>query len=432
MIRRELKKKTGGFTLLEMLVVLLISSIVLLVLGVMAKSTFEIMRTGESRSQLNNSAQLTLDYLGRDIETATSIPPMNDRNLTGIPDDDVREHDQAARWILGYEVGTSFYMPTNYAMSEAFSDHVKLSHSSEYRIGFDASIISEALSPPKDLKIQGMRVVNFDSYYKVAIPTVDAPYYMSTISYNRTYIPAERYPQSVALGFRDETAVLTQDLDIRYRPYEAAGESNVGIEYERSSAEMGDYVYRFHNQPIGTNITRLRLEYFMEVPVYKVDAAGDVAYRNLATGEVVLESAPTVDSGGTSGGVSDSIPIIDHYELRWYRATSATRLRTARGISTSSGMTRRPIRTIRRATTTPGRQTESSGRSDTTRSTSPGRITLILRDGMPATPMVFPTGTAFPTTRCHPTGFRTSALSAQRLWQRPRGLSRTAAICPVR
>ena len=301
---------------MEMLVVLLISSIVLLIMGVLAKSTFDIMRTGESRSQLNSSAQLALDYLARDIEVATCIPPMNDRNLTGIPDDDVREHDQAARWILGYEVGSDFYMPTNYAMSEAFSDHVKLSHSSQYRIGFDASIISETLSPPKDLKIQGMRVVNFDSYYKVVIPTVDAPYYMSTISFNRTYLPADRYPQSVALGFRDETAVLTQDLDIRYRPYESPGETNVGVGYERSAAELGDYVYRFRNQPIGTNITRLRLEYFMEVPVYKVNAAGDVAYRNLVTGEVSLESAPTVDSGGTRSVVSDSIPIIDHYELR--------------------------------------------------------------------------------------------------------------------
>jgi len=304
MMSRELKK-TGGFTLLEMLVVLLISSIVLLIMGVLAKSTFDIMRTGESRSQLNSSAQLALDYLARDIEVATCIPPMNDRNLTGIPDDDVREHDQAARWILGYEVGSDFYMPTNYAMSEAFSDHVKLSHSSQYRIGFDASIISETLSPPKDLKIQGMRVVNFDSYYKVVIPTVDAPYYMSTISFNRTYLPADRYPQSVALGFRDETAVLTQDLDIRYRPYESPGETNVGVGYERSAAELGDYVYRF-----------LRLEYFMEVPVYKVNAAGDVAYRNLVTGEVSLESAPTVDSGGTRSVVSDSIPMIDHYELR--------------------------------------------------------------------------------------------------------------------
>jgi len=316
MIRREMTGQSGGFTLMEMLVVLLIASIVLMVMGVLAKSTFDVMRTGESRSQLNASAQLSLDYLARDIESATCIPPMNDRNLTGIPDDDVREHDQAARWILGYEVGSSLHLPTNYAMSEAFSDHIKLSHSSQYRIGFDANIISEKLSPPKDLKIQGMRVVNYDSYYRVAIPTEQSPYYMSTIDFNRTYIPANCYPQSVAIGFRDETAVLTQNLDIRYRPYEAAGESNIGVGYERPSAELGDYVYRFLNQPIGTNITRLRLEYFMEVPVYKVDASGDVAYRNLATGDTSFENAPTVDSGGTRSVVSNSVPIIDHYELR--------------------------------------------------------------------------------------------------------------------
>ena len=295
-----------GFTILEMMVVLLISSIVLLALGVLAQSTFDIMKTGESRSQLNNSAQLTVDYIARDIETATSIAPLNDRNMNGVPDDDVDDFDIDAEWILGYEQGGSLILPTNYAMSEAFSDHIKLSHSPEYRIGMSGALISESLSPPKNLRIQGMRVANFDSYYRVAIPCTDEPYYMSTLASNCTYIP--NYPQSVAIGFRDETAVLTQDLTINYRAYENQGNDNQG-----TLATPGSYVYRYLNQPIGTNITRVRFEYFMEVPIYKVNSDGEVAYRNLVTGEVAFEDGPL---SGTRATVSDSVPIIDHYELR--------------------------------------------------------------------------------------------------------------------
>jgi prepilin-type N-terminal cleavage/methylation domain-containing protein len=308
---REKLRGAAGFTLVEMLMVLLISSIVLLILGVIAKATFDVLRVGESRSQLNGSAQLTLDYIARDVESATSIPAMYDRNLTGVPDDDVDEHDQAARWILGYEVGTSFIIPTNYAMSEAFSDHLELMHSSEYRVGAYDDIISQTLSPPKSMLIQGMRVANWTSYYRLAIPTVDAPYYLSTIlPWNRT--PLNNYPQSVAMGYRDETAVATQDVTLYYRAFENQGNFNPGVQ-----PPPGDYyIHRYLNKPIGTNITRIRFEYFMEVPVYKVDGTGDAAYRNLVTRAITYEDAPTQTSGGTADVVDDCVPIVDHYELR--------------------------------------------------------------------------------------------------------------------
>jgi len=295
---------------MEMMVVLLIASIVLLILGVLAKATFDVMKTGESRSQLNNSAKLALDYIARDIETATSIPPMNDRNLNGVIDDDVDDHDINATWILGEEVSGGIVIPTNYAMSEAFSDHLKLTHASEYRVSLDRAIVSEILSPPKNLKIQGMRVANYDSYYRLVVPTTtDFPYYLSTYPYNRVAIAY--YPQSVAIGFRDETAVLTQDLTLRYRAYETGGDPNPGVE-----PVPGYYVYRYLNQPVGTNITRVRFEYFMEVPVYKANSDGDVAYRNLNTGELSFQDAPTAADGGTRSAIRNCIPVIDHYELR--------------------------------------------------------------------------------------------------------------------
>ncbi|RKX31484.1 MAG: hypothetical protein DRP22_03695 [Verrucomicrobia bacterium] len=308
---KEKQGNRAGFTLVEMLLVLLISSIVLLILGVMAKSTFDVLRTGESRSQLTGSAQLTLDYIARDVESATSIPAMYDRNLSGVPDDDIEEFDQAAEWVLGYEQGTNYIIPTNYAMSEAFSDHLMLMHSSEYRIGAYGDVISEALSPPKSMLIQGRRVANWASYYRLAIPTVDAPYYLSTIlPWNRTAL--NNYPQSVALGYRDETATVTQDVTLYYRAFEDQGNFNPGVEQP-----PGDYyIHRYLNMPIGTNVTRIRFEYLMEVPVYKVDGDGDAAYRNLDTGEVVFESAPTQASGATADVVDDCVPIVDHYEFR--------------------------------------------------------------------------------------------------------------------
>jgi prepilin-type N-terminal cleavage/methylation domain-containing protein len=306
------RNRTGGklgFTLLEMMVVLLISSIIILVMGVITKSTFDILRTGESRSQLNNSAQLAVDYIARDIESATSIPPMNDRNMNGIPDDDINEFDINAEWILGRDNGGQLELPTNYAMSEAFSDHLKLSHSSEYRVGSSGGLISESLAPPKNVRIQGMRVANYDSYYRIAIDTINQPYYMSTMPFNNGYVP--NYPQSVAIGYRDETAVLTQDLTVNYRAYENQGNANAGAE-----PTPGNYVYRFLNQPIGTNITRVRFEYFMDVPVYKVNSQGQAAYRNLVTGEITFEDAPASSSNDTRATVPDAVPVIDHYELR--------------------------------------------------------------------------------------------------------------------
>jgi prepilin-type N-terminal cleavage/methylation domain-containing protein len=308
MVRIRFGEKRG-FTLLEMMVVILISSIILLVLGVLAKSTFDVLRTGESRSQLNNSAQLAVDYIARDIESATAIPAMTDRNMNGVNDDDVNDFDIQAQWILGYEQGGQLILPTNYAMSEAFSDHLKLTHASQYRVGMRGSLISETLAPPKNLRIQGMRVANYDSYYRIAIDTINQPYYMSSYPFNNQYL--QNYPQSVAIGYRDESAVLTQDLTVNYRAYENQGNANAGTE-----PTPGNYVYRFLNQPIGTNITRVRFEYFMEVPVYKVNSDGDAAYRNLDTGEVTFENAPAESTSSTRSTISEAVPIIDHYELR--------------------------------------------------------------------------------------------------------------------
>jgi hypothetical protein len=50
--------------------------------------------------------------------------------------------------------------------------------------------------------------------------------------------------------------------------------------------------------------------------VYKVNSDGDAAYRNLDTGEVTFEGAPSVTTNGTRTTISEAVPIIDHYELR--------------------------------------------------------------------------------------------------------------------
>jgi len=308
------RNSISAFTLLEMMVVLLIASIIVLALGVIAKSTFDVLRASESRSQLTNGATIAVEYIARDIETATGIPLMNDRDMNGVPDDDeVDGYGINARWVVGYESGSRHYVPTNFLMTEAFSDHLKTLHSSVYRIAGSSGVVSEELSPPKNIRIQGQRLANYSSYFRLAVPTsLDSgqPYYLSLYRNNNTYL--NYYPELVTVGFRQESYVLTQDLSMAYRSYETpGGTANVG-----TNPTPGYTYYNFYNQPIGTNITRIRFEYFHEVPVYKVNDAGQAAYRNLSSGSITWHDAPTFDSGGTADVVANSMPIIDHFELR--------------------------------------------------------------------------------------------------------------------
>lgn len=308
------RSPTSAFTLLEMMVVLLIASIIVLVLGVIAKSTFDVLRAGESRSQLTNGGTIALDYLAQDIESATTIPLMNDRDLNGVPDDDeVAGYGIDARWVVGYESSNIHYVPANFFMSEAFSDHLKTLHSSVYRTSGSSGVVSEELSPPKNIRIQGQRLANYSSYFRLAVPTSlnsGQPYYLSTYRVNNTYL--NYYPELVTVGFRQESHVLTQDLSMAYRAYETpGGTANVG-----TNPTPGYNYYNFYNQPIGTNVTRIRFEYFHEVPVYKVNDGGQVAYRDLSDGSITWHDAPTFDTGNTAGVVANSVPIIDHYELR--------------------------------------------------------------------------------------------------------------------
>jgi len=303
-----------GFTLLEVLVALLIASIVIMMMGLVSKSTFDVLRTGETRAQLSRSAVMAIDYLARDIETATAIPLMNDRDLNGVPDDDTDAgYDESATWVIGYKSGSQYFVPANFFMSEAWSDHLKTLHASEFRVSPGGSLISEELSPPKNIRIQGLRIANYSSYFRLAIPVSQErgqPYYLSSYPINNTFL--NFYPETVTVGFREETAVLTQDLTVAYRSYTQSGGENPGV----NPLPGGLYLYRFYNQPIGTNITRIRFEYFHEVPIYKADAQGNVAYKNLVTGEITFQQAPARSTGQTRPVVSNSVPIIDHYELR--------------------------------------------------------------------------------------------------------------------
>ncbi len=314
MLKHRVLAKKAGFTLLEVLVVLLIASIVLLIMGILAKSTFDVLRAGESRSQLTRSATVAIEYLARDIESATAIPLMNDRDLNGIPDDDVNAgYDMDATWVIGYRSGSNYYLPVNFYFSEAWADHLKTLHSSLYRVSLDGGVISEEISPPKNIKIQTGRVAYYTSYFRLAIPTSaekGQPYYLSTYPFNNTFL--NWYPETVTVGYREETAVLTQDISIAYRAYTQTGSPNPGAKLPPGGLSF----HTFYNQPIGTNITRIRFEYFHEVPVYKADAQGNVAYKNLETGEVFFEDAPSWDTGSIKQVVSNSVPIIDHYELR--------------------------------------------------------------------------------------------------------------------
>jgi prepilin-type N-terminal cleavage/methylation domain-containing protein len=70
----------AGFTLIEILVVVLIGSIVMVVLISVLGSSFEILRTGETRAQLNSNARIALEYICDDIVSASGIPLSFDRD----------------------------------------------------------------------------------------------------------------------------------------------------------------------------------------------------------------------------------------------------------------------------------------------------------------------------------------------------------------
>jgi prepilin-type N-terminal cleavage/methylation domain-containing protein len=314
-IMRTKLTSPAGFTLVEVLVVLVIASIVLVVLGSVLGSSFEILRTGESRAQLNSNVRAALEYMSDDITSASMIPLSFDRDLNGVPDEyDYTDWgtDEHARWRMAFQGTQGLVLFTNYWISEAWSDRLQTVHDRSMIVD-GQSVENRSFSMPKAIRSGADKVADYRSFLRLAIPAnAQMPYYLAQetdwdgdgiVDARNTGFSGGQiagYPGLVPVGPRKESSVLLQDLYYRYRDE--------------------DVIRRVRQMPISSNITRVKFEYLHEVPVYlsRVDGGDlEIAYQifdpgNSDHGSVIWAAADWEQSTGTA----NCVPLVDHWELR--------------------------------------------------------------------------------------------------------------------
>jgi prepilin-type N-terminal cleavage/methylation domain-containing protein len=298
-----------GFTLIEVLVVLVIASIVFSVLITVMGSSFEILRAGESKAKLTANARLALDFITNDISSAAYIPLSSDRDLNGWPDeaDDAlqRGYREEAVWRVAKNVNDIPVIHSSYFLSEAWSDRIMTRHFSS-GFGDFFGVAQEGAAIPKVIRAAGAdRSAQWISFLRLVVPAnQQMPYYLIPESdRNGDGSPdpmntgvsggiIQGYPEVVAVGPHKETAVATQDIFY---------------------ALEGDEEFRRVRQiPISSNITRIRYEYFHEVPVYQSRNAGgtlEVLAQDVTDGSV---SWITADGNRAT----NMVPLVDHWEQR--------------------------------------------------------------------------------------------------------------------
>ncbi|MDQ3023608.1 MAG: prepilin-type N-terminal cleavage/methylation domain-containing protein [bacterium] len=298
-----------GFTLIEVLVVLVIAAIVFSVLITVMGSSFEILRAGESKAKLTANARLALDYIINDISSAAYIPLCSDRDLNGWPDeaDDSlqRGYREEAVWRVAKNVNDVPVIHASYFLSEAWADRLMTRHFSSGFSGF-FGVDQQGTAVPKVIRNAGAdRSAQWISFFRLVLPAnAKMPYYLTpesdrngdgTIDPLNTGLSGgviQGYPEVVAVGPHKETAVATQDLWY---------------------ALDGDEEYKRVRQiPISSNITRIRYEYFHEVPVYQSRATGG-ALEVLAQ-DTTDGSVDWIPADGNR--VANMVPLVDHWEQR--------------------------------------------------------------------------------------------------------------------
>ncbi|MEZ5337722.1 MAG: prepilin-type N-terminal cleavage/methylation domain-containing protein [bacterium] len=316
MIRNRYRR--NGFTLIEVLVVVLIAAIVFSVMFTVLGTSFEVLRVGESRAQLNNNTRSALDYIVDDISTATMIPLEYDRDLNGYPDDQPypaggQGYDEDAVWRVAWRVNNQPVISAGYFLSCAWSDRLRLTHQS--LVAQTPGGSNQTFAVPKAIRRDGAReLVYYDSLQRLVLPaSADMPYYLSgewdrngdsvfdaTDQQNSGpgtgFGVIEGYPDLVVSGAQKETAVLVQDLFYAF-------------------ADSPDVVRRERQIPISGNITRIKYEYLHEVPVYLSRVNGsnvEICYQSLLDGSINWIAANDERSNEMVG----MEPMVDHWEMR--------------------------------------------------------------------------------------------------------------------
>jgi prepilin-type N-terminal cleavage/methylation domain-containing protein len=298
--------RRGGFTLVEVLVVLLIASIILTILATVLSSSMEILRTGESRSQLNASARNALDYLVQDVSTASDIPLSTDRDLNGyddgdpLPADGGNGYNLQATWRVAHLVNNIPVTDSSMFLSEAYSDHLQTEHNNRaWALGGIDTLFTQAFTPPKVIANGGTDdAVDYKSLFRLALPANSSfPYYLGKVG-GTIY----GYPEEVPVGTHKETAALIEDLYYHT--------------VDKATNQPDPDVHQVRQMPIASNITAINFGYYQEVPVYesRINSGGlQIAYQNLNTGDLNWVS-PNADLN--DNGMYNSVPVLDHYELR--------------------------------------------------------------------------------------------------------------------
>lgn len=300
-----------GFTLIEVLVVLVIAAIVMSVLISVMGSSFEILRAGENKAKLNANARLLIDYLANDLQSASYIPLASDRDLNGYPDEADRVGNKGYRddavWRVAEVINDIPVVHSSYFLSEAWGDRIMTRHFSNAFLGLETGYAGdEGNAIPKVIRSAGTdRAAQWISFIRLAIPANSKmPYYLSqesdrngdgTIDQMNTGASngvIQGYPEQAAVGPHKETAVAIQDYWY---------------------ALEGDEEYKRVRQiPVASNITRIRFEYFHEVPVYQSRVSGGTL--QLFAQDVTDGTVNWINAGNAR--TSNMVPLVDHWEER--------------------------------------------------------------------------------------------------------------------
>jgi prepilin-type N-terminal cleavage/methylation domain-containing protein len=298
-----------GFTLIEVLVVLVIAAIVMSVLISVMGSSFEILRAGENKAKLNANARLLIDYIANDLTSASYIPLASDRDLNGYPDeaDPANGYRDNAVWRVAEVINDVPVVHSSFFLSEAWSDRIMTRHFNNAFLGLDTGYAGdEGTAIPKVIRSAGNdRAAQWISFLRLAIPAnAKMPYYLAQesdrdgngtidqVNTGANFGVIQGYPEQAAVGPHKETAVAIQDYW-----YALEGEQ----EYQR-----------IRQIPVASNITRIKFEYFHEVPVYQSRVSGGTL--QLFAQDVTDGSVGWINAGNAR--TSDMVPLVDHWEQR--------------------------------------------------------------------------------------------------------------------
>lgn len=294
------RRNRQGFTLIEVLVVLLITSIIMAVLISVLGSSFEILRLGETRAQLYSNARTAVEYIAKDLAGASYIPIAADRDLNGYPDEWANPalnpnagYGTAATWRVSEDTGTDIVTWARVLNSEAWTDRMMAVHSSR-TVSNPFGPMTQTFTVPRILSSAGAGdVVEYTTFYRLAIPAnAQMPYYLAPPGKAGAGGVIPGYPEYVALGQHKETAALIQD-----------------IFYEQRNSEEP---LRVRQIPVASNITRITFEYLQEVPVYlsRVNSGDvEIAFQDLTDGSLHWNTASPDPN-------TSQVPVVDHWEQR--------------------------------------------------------------------------------------------------------------------